>query len=147
MGIPAAEGVGLCPFIEHGGSGVFIGKLKTKPLFGSETFGELLLLLHEYVRIGVGKFLALHDLDVFAVVGHEFPELRREFAVVRTGKVLAAGAPLHFGFEFPGVPFTDLEGVFAVQRFVVAFEGVLVDAVFQGLNGRQSKWRGLSAED
>ena len=80
--------------------------------------------------IGVGKFLALHDLDVFAVVGHEFPEVWWEVAVVGTGEMFAAGAPLHFGFELPGVPFADFECVFAVQRFVVAFEGVLVDAVF-----------------
>ena len=43
---------------------------------------------------------------------------------------------MHFGFELPGVPFADLEGVFAVQGFVIAFEGVLIDAVFQGLNRR-----------
>ena len=128
--------MGLRAFIEHGVSGVFVGKLKTKLLFGGEAFGALLFLLHEDLGIGVGKFLALHDLDVIAVVGHEFPEVRRELAVFGAREMFAARAPLHFGFEFPGVPFADFERVFAVQRFVIALEGVLIDAVFQGLNRR-----------
>src|SRR6187431_2005005 len=72
VGIPAAEGVGLRSFIEHGAPSI-VRPLKKKLLFGSETFGVFLLLSHEDLRIGVGK-------------------------------VFAAGAPLHFGFEFPVVP-------------------------------------------
>ena len=134
VGVPAAEGVGLRAFMEHGVSGVFVGKLKTKLLFSGQAMGALLFLLHEDLRIGVGKFFALEDVDVIAAGGHEFPEVWWEIAVVRTGKMLSARAPLHFGFELPGVPFADFERVFAVQRFVKAFESVLVDAVFEGLN-------------
>ena len=79
---------------------------------------------------GEGEIFSLEDLEILGVVGAELPEMLWEVAVLRTGKLMAARAPLHFGFEGSRGVFADLGRVLAVECFEVAVEGVLADAVF-----------------
>ena len=93
--------------------------------------GELaFFFFEEEVGSGEGEILSLEDLEILGVVGAELPEIFWEVAVVRARKLTAAGTPLHFGFEGSSGVFANFRGIFAVERFEVAVEGVLADAVF-----------------
>ena len=90
------------------------------------------------MRDGIRKVFQSEDLAIGAFVGSYFPEARWEVAVFGARNGFAARAVVQLCFELPGGPSADFVDVLSFERFVMAIEGVLADAVVKG----DWRWRG-----
>ena len=117
MGIPTGQSVGSS--VGKVGSG------ESGAASGAFLFDE------KKARCSVWEFPCGQVFHVFGAIGTDLPEEFRVVAMFRAGDGFAAGTMVQCGFKFEGSPFADLTCVFLFDVFLVASEGVSVDALLK----------------